>query len=73
MSAQLETICVQCGNCGESHPLDDWTQGGQLPRAEYQCPACNFAFRRELDHTRSWTPVRLVPIDPVLPLAPSVA
>jgi hypothetical protein len=41
---------ITCGGCGQAFELESWCRtalGGELPRAQYQCPGCKRAFRVE--------------------------
>lgn len=42
-------IRLTCGHCGHQDELDCFCRtpiGGELPKGQYQCPACNIAWRR---------------------------
>ena len=75
----ISMMSVSCPKCGESADIDDWKKrvvAGDLPANQFQCPKCQFAFKRvpvekpEL----AFTPERklvlkhfaLVPCDPVM-------
>ena len=57
-------IEITCGTCGQSSPADDWSRtpiNGDLPRDQFQCPACNRAFRVVPNpNARPWEPGRLI-------------
>ena len=42
-------MTITCGNCGAVEDIDKWTVtalGVELPRGQYQCPRCRYAFQR---------------------------
>ena len=50
---------VSCPTCGKTASIEAWTERpitGQLPPGQFQCPSCNYAFRREESgKTTVWT------------------
>ena len=57
-------VFITCGHCAQVAPAEAWTRreiGGNLPPTEYQCPACNRAFRR----IAPADPRRNVHLDPI--------
>ena len=65
-----ELFRITCGQCQVTNQVTDWTQDafGRLPAGEFQCPACNHAFRRQPKAARQpWEKfVELHPIQPRL-------
>ena len=44
-----ELYTITCGKCGKTAPIDNWTNrplSGELPAGTFQCPHCQWAFRR---------------------------
>jgi len=43
-----DLFTIECGLCGHEAPVNDWcnTVFGPLPRGDYQCPGCGYAFKR---------------------------
>lgn len=42
-------MTITCGECGQEAAIDAWTRtpvSGELPRGQYQCPRCGYAFQR---------------------------
>ena len=55
---------ITCGACLSASDALAWCEtpiSGELPRGEYQCPKCGYAFRRE-PSDNIWKPITLVPI-----------
>jgi ribosomal protein S27AE len=41
---------MTCGKCGKTSDIEEWVKrplSGELPRDEFQCPRCGYAFKRQ--------------------------
>lgn len=66
-----DIVTIKCGECGKDSPFHQWTSTaieGELPKAEYQCPKCKYAFKRSYHpEAKPWQgSVTLDPIQPRL-------
>ena len=46
---------IKCGRCKAKSPADTWTRTrvfGLLALGDYQCPRCDYAFRRQMRKNR---------------------
>lgn len=69
---------ITCGRCNKTSPALQWSErpiSGELPAGEFQCPECDFAFRRQratgnpfrkVDGEWKYQPIDLIPISPRL-------
>lgn len=77
----MSFLNITCGKCGHVADFEEWTSrpvAGELPKGQYQCPACKYAFQRRAAGTlRTLTApngasmsfldkVELVPVAPMM-------
>lgn len=51
-------LSITCGKCGHVADMDEWTRrpvSGELEVGVFQCPKCNYAFKRQPGG--AWRPI----------------